>query len=144
MLTRQDAAKALQRLFRRRHVAGLDELYEALDADLPILAAIGARTVLDCAMVLKGAPEAAGFDEKLGFLEAEGLVGQGEKELLSILTDAGGAAAHRGWRPQPDDLMTILDGIEAFVQRAFVLGDAVEAIRESVPPRKSRSKKTRA
>ena len=30
MLTRQDAAKALQRLFRRRHVAGLDELYEAL------------------------------------------------------------------------------------------------------------------
>lgn len=30
MLSAQDAAKALQRLFRRRHVAGLDELYEAL------------------------------------------------------------------------------------------------------------------
>jgi hypothetical protein len=30
MLSTQNAAQALQRLFRRRHVAGLDELYEAL------------------------------------------------------------------------------------------------------------------
>jgi hypothetical protein len=39
-----------------------------------------------------------------------GKIGRSERETLEILTDAGGAAAHRGWKPtvkQLDTLMTV-------------------------------------
>ena len=39
----------------------LDEIYAALDGDQRVLAGIGARTVLDRAMVLNGADEASSF-----------------------------------------------------------------------------------
>lgn len=119
----------------------LDEVYAALDADQRVLAAIGIRTVLDRAMVLTGATEAFGFGEKLDEIKESGLIGQREKEILIVLTDAGGAAAHRGWRPEPPALATIIDGAEAFLYRALVLGDAVKAIQEEVPGRPRRPKK---
>jgi hypothetical protein len=121
----------------------LYEVYGALDADHRVLAAIGTRTALDRAMTLKGATEVLGFGEKLGELKAAGVISQQEKELLTTLTDAGSAAAHRGWRPEPNMLDTIMDGTEAFLQRALILGAAIDAIKKDVPPRPSRPKRRR-
>ena len=94
-------------------------------------------------MVLKGATEALGFGEKLGELKAAGVISQHEEDLLTTLTDAGSAAAHRGWRPEPDMLNTIMDGTEAFLHRALILGDAIDAIKNDVPPKPSRPKRRR-
>ena len=121
----------------------LNEVYVALDADARVLAAIGMRTVLDRAMVLTGSTEAFGFGEKLDELKENGLISRHEKEILVVLTDAGGAAAHRGWRPTPTALATIIDGTESFIYRALILGDAVKAIKDDVPGRPKRPKKPR-
>ena len=110
----------------------LDEVYGALDADLRVLAAIGARTALDRAMVLKGATEAFGFAEKLDELKDSGLISEHELHILVILTDASGAAAHRGWRPTAENLSMIMDGTEVFLHRALVLGDAFSAMKGDV------------
>jgi hypothetical protein len=122
----------------------LDEVYGALDADHRVLAAIGARTALDRAMVLRGATDAFGFAEKLDELKNAGLISQHEKDILIVLTDAGGAAAHRGWQPDAEKLSTIMDGTEAFIHRALVMSRAIAAIKEHVPKKPKRPKRPNA
>ena len=113
----------------------LEEGYEALDADHRILAAIGARTALDRAMVLLGTT-AGSFAGKLEELVSRKMIGNHEKEILGVLTDAGSASAHRGWRPTSEHLSTIMDGTENFLHRTFILGKAARAMRRQVPARK--------
>ena len=118
----------------------LREVYGALNASHRVLAAIGARTALDRAMVLNGAEEASGFGTKIGQLREVGVISEHENQMLSKLTDAGNAAAHRGWKPQPEELTTLIDGMEDFLRRTLVLKSAVNAI--NVPPRVLRPKKS--
>ena len=120
----------------------LDEVYGALDADLRVLAAIGTRTALDHAMVSIGAREASGFGQKLDQLLEEKTISEDEKEMLAKLTDAGSAAAHRGWRPQPEGLDTLIEGVEAFLHRSLVLKKTVDENLGKVPARPQRPSKS--
>lgn len=113
----------------------LDEVYKALDADLRVLAGIGIRTVLDRASELLGINPDKSFRAKLGDLLASGAIGAGEQEDLSALADAGSAAAHRGWKPTPQQLDTMMSIIEPFLHRNFVLRDMAVKLRSAVPPR---------
>ena len=113
-----------------------DDVYTALDNNLGVLAAIGMRTVFDRASELLRIDTELSFAKKLAALkDADHITGR-EQQALQSLVDAGSAAAHRGWRPeakQLDDMMVIL---EAFLHRAFVLGDVGERLQKQVPPRK--------
>ena len=119
----------------------LREVYGALNAGHRILAAIGARTALDRAMVLNGAKEASYLKEKREELRDKGVIGKHEFETLIKLVDAGSAAAHRAWMPKPEELTTLIDGMESFLHRTLVLKSAVNAI--DTPPRVPRPKKSR-
>jgi len=82
----------------------LGEVYTALDNGLRTLATIGMRTVFDHASQLLGCNANQTFSEKLKELTTGNKIGGEEKEMLSVLADAGGAAAHRGWKPTEDDI----------------------------------------
>ena len=119
----------------------LDEVYGALDADLRVLAAIGTRTALDRAMVEIGADETLSFEKKLERLREIGRISVGDKQTFSILIEGGSAATHRAWKPNWEQLGTLMDGMENFLHRAFVLGNAADAINDAIPPRKQSAKK---
>ncbi len=117
----------------------LVELYRALDEGLQTLAAIGARTVVDRCSELLGIEPSNGFDKKLDGLETGGHISMDERSALAVLTDAGSAAAHRGWRPDPKELEVLMTILEQFLHRTFVLKPAATSI--SIPPRpRSRNK----
>jgi hypothetical protein len=109
------------------------DIYGALTADLRVPAAIAARTVFDRASELLGVDPAISFSEKLDELAVRGKISIDEKEALSILTDAGSAAAHRGWRPKPHELDTMILIIESLLHRTFVIGDAAKQLKASIP-----------
>ena len=113
----------------------LHELYAALDNNLQILSAIGIRTVFDCASQLLGCHPNQSFPEKLKELTAGNKISGEEKEILSILTDAGSAAAHRGWKPTQADINSLLAALEHFLHRAFVLKHEVRRVKRNIPPR---------
>jgi len=73
------------------------------------------------------------FAEKLSELEAKGIIGADEKSNLDILTDAGSAAAHRGWKPSQNELDTMMNIIEPFIHRNFILKPQAESLRNNVP-----------
>ena len=115
----------------------LEEVYGALDADYRVLAAIGARTVLDRTMVLNGAKESSRFPQKLAELQEKNVISEHEKVLLEPLIKAGNAAAHQAWKPTPDQLNTIMSVIEGFVHRTLVQGKAVDVLKKDLPPKNS-------
>ena len=113
----------------------LGEVYNAFDNKLHILATIGMRTVFDCASQTLGADPNQSFAEKLKELTAGNKIGGEEKEILSVLADAGSAAAHRGWKPTGDDIDHLMDALENFLERAFVLKHNVRRVKKNIPAR---------
>lgn len=114
----------------------LDELYAALNAGLHVLSSVGARTLLDrTGHLLIGDDPRGGFEGKLSALETKGHISAQEKATLEAVADAGNASAHRGYTPTATRLGHIVDIIENFLHRSFVLRGAAEEIRRSTPAR---------
>ncbi|RXH23473.1 hypothetical protein XH99_31785 [Bradyrhizobium nanningense] len=120
----------------------LNETYNALNVDARVLAATGARTIFDRASELLKIDPALTFGQKLDELQAKGHISSSERAHLDILTDAGGAAAHRGWKPKPGQLDTIMSIVESFIHRKFVLESEVKRLKAQLPRRQKRKKKT--
>ena len=57
-----------------------------------------------------------------------------------MLVDGGSAAAHRGWRPEPEELNTMIDMVESFLYRSFIVGDGIAKLKAAVPPKPKREK----
>jgi hypothetical protein len=87
---------------------------------------------------LLGVDPAKSFDDKLAALVGFGKVGTEEKGMLTVLTNAGHAAAHRGWRPSPEELGAMMGIIEQFLYRAFILPAQAQELHLAVPPKPRR------
>jgi hypothetical protein len=112
-----------------------DEVYSALHADSRRLGLMGARTILDM-VLLEKVGDAGTFLEKLKKFEDLGFVGSRDREILEAALDAGSAAAHRGYRPKPDQLDQVMDIVEHLLEAVYVLHRAAADLRKSTPPRK--------
>ncbi|WP_334386887.1 DUF4145 domain-containing protein [Bradyrhizobium sp. AZCC 2262] len=114
----------------------MDELYLALNAGMSVLASVGARTLLDRAghLLLEEDPR-GGFEGKLSGLVDRGFISRHEKATLEAVADAGNASAHRGYTPNAERLGHIVDIMENFLQRAFVLPRVADEVRSSTPRR---------
>ncbi len=99
----------------------LDEAYGALNANLPIVAAIALRTVFDAATEALGIDTELSFKKKLEQLVIQGNISSTQRDALDALTNAGSAAAHRGWQPTESELDTMFSIMESFIYQAFVL-----------------------
>ncbi len=118
------------------------ETYGAFNADLPMLAAVGARSCFDIAAVLLGATESARFNQKLDALVESKHITSDVRSMLNVLVDAGGASIHRGWKPKDGDMQTILEVLEHFLDDNFVRAERLklldaktQKLRTKIPPR---------
>jgi len=72
----------------------------------------------------------------------KGHIGKDEKDILEAMTDAGSAAAHRIFAPNAKTLGTIIETVENFLHREFILKAAAGEVRKQTPPRGSSAKKS--
>ncbi len=119
----------------------LNEMYVAYDNHSYILTAIGLRTALDRATEVLGIDAAKTFDEKLNDLKIGGWIGDTERDILGVVTDAGNAAAHRGWSPNESAVAELLLAMELFLQKAFIVGKKALSIKANIPVKLTRQKK---
>lgn len=121
----------------------MNEMYTAYQNKSFILASIGLRTIFDrTTEILKIHPSLT-LVEKVEALKDEGYVGETEREQLNIVTEAGNAAAHRGWSPDEVIFKSLLDVIENFVYRTLVKGTGLSAIAGAIPPKPKRQPKNK-
>ncbi|UEM19108.1 DUF4145 domain-containing protein [Skermanella mucosa] len=116
----------------------ITEMYIAYDNGAYILAAIGLRTALDRGTEVLGIDPAKSFFEKLAELKNGGWIGDTEKDILKVVTDAGNAAAHRGWAPESHEIVQLMYAMEVFLQRAFIVGQKALSIKSNIPAKPKR------
>jgi hypothetical protein len=112
-----------------------DELYVGLASDLLVLSTIGARTLFDRASFLQVGDPPGGFAGKMQAMLDAGQISANEKEILEAMTDAGNASAHRGYSPTFEQLTSIVNILENYIERTYVLAEAADALRKSTPAR---------
>ncbi len=133
------------RIFRRRPswfaalrpelVALLDEVYAALAANSPRLAAMGLRAAMDMVLSDKVGDNEKNFFKKLEKLEEVGWIGRTNRDQLGAALDVGHAAAHRAYAPPAADLEQVVDIVEALLISAYQLKDAASKLKKNTPRR---------
>ncbi|MGO7535254.1 DUF4145 domain-containing protein [Rhizobium leguminosarum] len=118
----------------------LDETYRCYDEKCFILAAIGLRTALDSCVASVKIDPAKSFQEKLKELKEQGFIGDTEHGILTVLTNAGSAAAHRGWSPNEEQTTHLLDVLENFIHRVLVNGQKALEIKSGIPEAQKRKR----
>lgn len=127
----------LPSLYARDETLGrlMKDIYTAFNRDLNVFVAIGVRTAFDRASELLDVDPGKSFHQKMNLLNESGHISNKDKSILSTLTDAGSAAAHRAWRPSKKDLIIMLMIIENFLHKTFVLDEDVQALKGLFPER---------
>ncbi|GLK43994.1 MULTISPECIES: DUF4145 domain-containing protein [Novosphingobium] len=118
----------------------MDEIHKGYESQCFILTAIGIRTAIDRSTEIVDIDTGKRFEQKLKELLAGGWIGDTEHDLLDTLTNAGNAAAHRGWSPSCSEMDSMLDVLENFIQRTFINGKRALALREGIPAKPPRKK----
>lgn len=112
----------------------VDQVYEARERHLIILAAVGLRTAFDRATEVLGVEPGKPLSVKVSDLVEKGLVGAKEAELLNLIVEAGNAAAHRAWAPDESEIDSLLEWLERFLVRSVVRVGSPESIKD-IPAR---------
>ena len=114
-----------------------EEVYTALRSNLRVLAATGMRTVFDRASELLHIDTNLAFNDKLKALKDNDYITENDRKALHSLIDAGSAAAHRGWRPEPKSLNQMMDILETFLNRAFFQKEIGTELEKEIPKRRT-------
>ena len=116
----------------------LRETYATAEAGHFILAATGVRTSFDVVATFLGIDSNLPFTQKLEKLRQEGRISDTDKSALEVLIDAGGAAAHRGWRPDETQVRILIETLNQFIQAQVLLPREIKIVKDVVPKRMSK------
>lgn len=118
----------------------LCEVYKAVGNESYILATIGLRTAFDRAIEIIGIDPELRMSQKVDAVFKEGFVGETERAQLNIVTEAGNAAAHRGWSPNSDEFTPLLLAMERFIEKSVMRDKRIEELKERIPMKQKKRK----
>lgn len=114
----------------------VNEIYTALQNNSRRLALMGARTLIDM-LALDQVGDVGSFEQKLTALREQGYLVERQRKFLEAALDAGSAAAHRGFNPEPEDLNSVMDVIENVLQSVYHFEGVIERLKKRTPPRQN-------
>lgn len=112
----------------------LAQIYKALQANSLSLAMMGARAILDTA-IIDTVGDHGSFGKNLEAMKNKGYLSVKNCEYLDVAFDAGSASAHRSHNPDQDQINTVMDIVENMLQSLFVLEKKAKALKGAIPPR---------
>lgn len=110
----------------------LGEIYVALQHNLPSLAAMGVRALLERIMIAKSG-DFGTFARNIAEFERQGYVASKQRERLETILEAGHATIHRAFEPSKADVITLVDVTEHIVQMLYLHEGQVAALKKRVP-----------
>lgn len=111
------------------------EVRVAIDAELHALAAMGIRATLDVVSVDLLSGDFGTFKEKLDGLFKAGHFTRSQQDTFNAVVEAGNAASHRGFIPDRDSVMAMLEAVEHLLVSAYVLPGSAKSLQASTPKR---------
>lgn len=120
------------------------ELHVANAARLPALTAMGIRAVLDVVCLDKLGGDTGGFAVKMKALLNAGHLTEVQHAALMAVVDAGSAAAHRGYIPDPRSVKAMLSALDHMLLSLYVLKDVASELGRVTPKRTTGGRMTTA
>lgn len=121
----------------------MGEMYRAADNQSYILASVGLRTALDRAMEILGIDPGHHLTDKLKSLKDKGFIGPSEHDTLTVVAEAGNAAAHQAWSPGRGEFAHLLVVLEQFIHRNIIVGQKALDVKNNIPAKQTRPKKAK-
>lgn len=116
-------------------VKGLQqEVHSAINANNRRLAAMGARILIDMA-ILASVGDRGTFKEKLDAMVDEGCLAPKNSEFLYAALDTGNAASHQGHNPSPEDIDKVMEIVEHLLKGIFYLRKLGQELKQTAPRR---------
>lgn len=115
----------------------LTEIYVALQNNLPSLAAMGVRSLIEKVMISKTGDKGS-FVKNIAEFEKLGYVSRIQRERLEAILDAGHAAIHRAFTPNTKDVVTLVDIAEHIVETVYLHGAKIKDLKKRVPSRRAK------
>jgi hypothetical protein len=112
----------------------LKEIYVALQHNLPSLAAMGVRSLLEKVMISKTG-DLGTFAQNIAEFENMGYVSRIQRQRLEAILDAGHAAIHRTYKPSKKDVITLVDLTEHIIETVYLHEAKVVDLKKRVPPK---------
>lgn len=116
----------------------LKEIYVALQNNLPRLAAMGVRSLIETVMISKSGDHGT-FSKNIAEFENAGYVSKIQRERVEAILEVGHAAIHRAFKPSKDDVLTLVDITEHIIETVYLHENKVKQLQSRVPPRNSKS-----
>ena len=117
----------------------LKEIYVALQNNLPRLAAMGVRSLIETVMIAKSGDHGT-FSRNMEEFEKAGYVSKIQKERVEAILEAGHAAIHRAFKPSNDDVVTLVDITEHIIETVYLHEGKIKELKKRVPPKKAKAK----
>jgi hypothetical protein len=115
----------------------LDEVYIAIDHELLTLASMGLRAVIDMVCVDQVGDKGS-FKDKLSALCTADVTTKKQMEILLKVVDSGNASAHRGFKPDAEDIDTALGIVEHLLSSVYLHPQSAAELAKKTPARPSK------
>src|SRR5262249_14461936 len=112
----------------------LTELYVCLQNECPTAAAMVVRAILERTMI-SAIGDQGSFSANLKKFASDGYVAAKQLQVIEPVLEAGHASIHRAFEPSQEDLVTIVDIMEAILQTVFVHPSQAAALKQRIPQR---------
>jgi len=116
------------------------EIYIALQNNAPRLAVLGIRALLETIMIDKIGDKGT-FGANVNAFEEEGFISKKQKEVLEPILEAGHAAMHRGYKPNKNEVVRLMDVTENIIETIYVNEQKIKGLSDKIPPKKRKIKK---
>jgi len=113
----------------------LREVLFAFESGSYWLACVGARSVLETAMIEKVTDKGT-FSDKLDAYQSASHITATDKEQLKIVVEAGHAATHRSFHPTREQVRLAIEIVCRILQGVYIHAPQTDALKKSIPPRR--------
>lgn len=111
----------------------MTEIYLAVEHRLYSLAAMGIRATLE--VVMKEKIGDRPFKVLVNEFQKAGYLSTRQALNLDVMIEAGHAAVHRGWKPDEEDISTLLNITETLIEIIYLHEDRAKNLDKRVPRR---------
>lgn len=113
----------------------INEIYIALQNNAPQLALMGIRALLESIM-LDNVDDKGNFKDNIKEFERAGYISSKQKDVLEPVLEAGHAAMHRGYKPDPHEVASLMDITESIIETIYINEYRTKNLPKKLPPRK--------
>lgn len=117
----------------------LHEIYVAVQNNLPRLAAMGVRALIENVMISTSGDH-GNFSKNILEFEKSGFVSRIQRERIEAILEAGHATMHRAFKPSNEDIVTLVDIAEHIIETVYLHESKVQELKKRVPLKQKKSK----